>query len=344
MLKTKTVLQLSSNFIKSGFTVKFAHIQVTTKCNAKCLDRCNIWASKPSEISFEDLKFTIDLLAKNNFSVIYFTGGEPSLYPHLIEALKYVKSKNLLTSITSNGSITAKQLWEMRDYLNLLSVSVDHYDEVEWNKTKHVDDAASKAKNAIKVAQKYGINAVGLTFINPKWTTSDIENSIKFTNNELGVSFAFCYPCISTNVATFIVGKSLSLQNQQLHLKQLCSKIKDMKDQGYDITDLSEYLDDIQLAHNDLPMKHGCKAGKNVLLIDSNLDVFPCFKRAKMFNLKKDEFRVHLQNCPIDDKNCLTGCFKEPSMVSGKQILSIIRSEFGKNLKLYLKFIKGPSE
>jgi MoaA/NifB/PqqE/SkfB family radical SAM enzyme len=94
MLKPKTVLQLSSNFIKSGFTIKFAHIQLTTKCNAKCVDRCNIWASKPSEISLKDLKFTIDLLAKNNFSVIYFTGGEPSLYPHLIDALKYVKSNN----------------------------------------------------------------------------------------------------------------------------------------------------------------------------------------------------------------------------------------------------------
>jgi len=107
-------------------------------------------------------------LAKNNFSVIYFTGGEPSLYPHLIDALKYVKSKNLLTSITSNGSISAKQLWEMRDYLDLLSVSVDHYVEEEWNKTKNVKDAASKAKNAIKVAQKYGINAVGLNFYKSK--------------------------------------------------------------------------------------------------------------------------------------------------------------------------------
>lgn len=344
MLKPKTVLTLSSNFIKSGFAIKFAHIQVTTKCNAKCLDRCNIWATKHSEIPFEDLKLTIDLLAKNNFSVIYFTGGEPSLYPHLVEALKYVKSKNLLTSITSNGSITAEQLWEMKDYLDLLSVSVDHYNEEEWNKTKHVKDAASKAKNAIKTAKKYGINVVGLTFINPKWTTNDIENIIKYTNNDLGVSFAFCYPCISSNGATFIVGKELSLTNQQAHLKQLFAKIKSLKDQGYDITDLSEYLDDIQLAHEDLPMKHSCKAGRNVLLIDTNLDVFPCFKRAKMFNLKSDEFSAHMKDCPIDDKNCLTGCFKEPSMVSGKQILTVIRTEFGKNIKLYLKFIKGPKE
>jgi MoaA/NifB/PqqE/SkfB family radical SAM enzyme len=344
MLKPKTVLTVSSNFIKSGYAVKFAHIQLTTKCNAKCLDRCNIWATAASEIPFEDLKYTIDLLARNNFSVIYFTGGEPSLYPHLIDALKYVKSKNLLTSITSNGSITAKQLWEMRNYLDLLSVSVDHYNEEEWNKIKHVKDAASKAKNAIKTAKKYGINVVGLTFINPNWTTTDIEKIVKYTNNELGASFAFCYPCISANGGTFVVGKELNLQKQQAHLQQLFLKIKNLKDQGYNITDLSEYLNDIQLAHKDLPMKHSCKAGSNVLLIDSQLDVFPCFKRGKMFNLKTDPFTLNTQNCPIDDKNCLTGCFKEPSIVSGKQILGVLKSEFGKNLKLYIQFIKGPSE
>jgi MoaA/NifB/PqqE/SkfB family radical SAM enzyme len=341
MLRTKTVFTLSSNFIKSGFAVKFAHIQLTTKCNAKCVDRCNIWATKPSEIPFQELKYAIDILAKENFSVIYFTGGEPSLYPHLIDALKYVKSKNLLTSITSNGSITEKQLWELREYLDLLSVSVDHYDEKEWNKIKHVDDAASKAKNTIKTAKKFGINVVGLTFINPIWTTDDIEKIVKYTNNQLGVSFAFCYPCISSNGGTFVVGKNLTLEKQQAHLKQLFAKIKSLKDQGYDITDLSEYLDDIQLAHQDLPMKHKCKAGRNVLLIDSNLDVFPCFKRGKMFNLKNDQFKPDTKDCPIDDKNCLTGCFKEPSIVSGGQIVTVIKSEFGKNFRLYLRFIKG---
>jgi MoaA/NifB/PqqE/SkfB family radical SAM enzyme len=314
---------------------------LTTKCNAKCLDRCDIWASKPKEIPFQDLKFAIDLLAKNNFSVIYFTGGEPSLYPNLIEALKYVKSKNMLTSLTSNGSITTKQLWELRDYLDLLSISVDHYDEKEWNRLKYVDDASSKAKTAIEVAKKYGINVVGLTFINPSWTTNDIERIVKYTNYELGTSFSFCYPFVSSNGGTFVVGKNLSLEKQQIHLKQLFGKIKNMKEQGYDIINLSEYLDDIHLAHNDLPMKHRCQAGKNVLLIDCNLDVFPCFKRKKMFNLKKDQIRFNLQNCPLDNKNCLTGCFKEPSVVSGKQILSIIRSESRSNLKIYLKYIRG---
>lgn len=343
MLKFRTVYSLSSNFIRSGFAVKFAHIQVTTECNAKCVDRCDIWATKHSEIPFEDLKLAIDKLAEQNFSVIYFTGGEPTLYPHLIDALKYVKSKNLLTSVTSNGSITSKQLWEMRNYLDLLSISVDHYNEEEWNKTKHMKDAAAKAKNAIKTAQKYGINVVSLTFINPNWTTTDIEKIIKYTNNTLGTSFAFCYPCISANEGTFVVGKDLSLKKQQATLQQLFAKIMSLKNQGYDITDLSEYLEDVQLAHKDLPMKHKCEAGKNVLLIDTHLDVFPCFKRAKMFNLKTDEFKPLTKDCPIDDKYCLTGCFKEPSIVSGKQILSLLKSE-SRNLRSYMRFIRGPRE
>jgi len=283
-------------------------------------------------------------LAKNNFSVIYFTGGEPSLYPNLIEALKYVKSKNMLTSLTSNGSITTKQLWELKDCLDLLSISVDHYNEKEWSRLKHVEDAASNAKTAIEVAKKYRLNVVSLTFINPIWTTNDIEKIVKYTNNELGIPFSFCYPFISSNSGAFVVGKNLNLENQQIHLKQLFGKIKNMKEQGYDIINLSEYLDDIQLAHNDLPMKHTCRAGKNVLLIDCNLDVFPCFKRAKMFNLKKDRFRCNVQNCPFDNKNCLTGCFKEPSVVSGKQILSVIKSESRKNLRTYLECVKGVGE
>jgi MoaA/NifB/PqqE/SkfB family radical SAM enzyme len=340
MLKIGTIFSLSSNFIKNGFAVKFAHIQLTTKCNAKCLDRCDIWASKPSEISFQDLKFAIDVLAKNNFSVIYFTGGEPSLYPNLVDAVKYVKSKNMLTSLTSNGSITSKQLWDLKDCLDLLSISIDHYNEEEWNRLKNVDDISGKVKTAIEAAKKYGINVVGLTFINPSWTTNDIEKIVKYTNNELGISFSFCYPFISSNGGTFHVGKNLSLERQQIHLKQLFGKIRSLKEQGYDIANLSEYLDDIQLAHSDLPMKHNCKAGRNVLVVDCNLDVFPCFKRAKMFNLKKDQFRYNEQKCPFDNKNCLTGCFKEPSVVSGKQILSTIRSESNKNLRIYLKYIR----
>jgi MoaA/NifB/PqqE/SkfB family radical SAM enzyme len=336
----KTAYALTANFIRSGFAVKFAHIQVTTECNAKCVDRCNIWATKHLEIPFEDLKLAIDKLAKNNFSVIYFTGGEPTLYPYILDALKYVKSKNLLTSITSNGTITPKQLWEMRGYLDLLSISVDHFDEEEWDKTKRMKNAAMKAKNAIKIAQKYGINVTGLTFINPHWTTTDVEKMVKFTNKELGTTFAFCYPYISDNEGTFTVGKDLTLEKQQRNLQQLLAKIKSLKEQGYDITDLSEYLEDVQLAHKGLHMKHKCAAGRNVLVVDTNLNVFPCFKRGKMFNLKTDEFKLITHDCPIDDKNCLTTCFKEPSIVSGRQILSLLKSE-GRNVRTYMRYLKG---
>ncbi len=88
----------------------------------------------------------------------------------------------MLTSLTSNGSITPTQLWELKDYLDLLSISIDHFNEKEWNRLKNVDDISSKAKTAIEVSKKYGINVVGLTFINPSWTTNDIEKIVKYTN------------------------------------------------------------------------------------------------------------------------------------------------------------------
>lgn len=42
---------------------------------------------------------------------IQFTGGEPTLFPKLIELCQYIKSKNGLVSLISNGSRTLRW-WE----------------------------------------------------------------------------------------------------------------------------------------------------------------------------------------------------------------------------------------
>jgi len=337
-----TALTTISRFVRNRCEIKFAYIQLTTRCNAKCVDRCNIWNTAPVDISFEDLKYTADILAENRFCVMYFTGGEPSLYPHLVEAVKYAKSKGMITSLTSNGSITRAQLRDLRDDLDVLSISVDHYDGAEWDKTKRVKGISNKALEAIEAAKDYGINVSGLTFINPTWDVETLEKTIKYVDKTLDVSFACCYPCVSANNSTFVVGKRLTLEAQQSNLKVLFGKMLQMKREGYNIAEFSEYLKDVQMAHANLPMKHPCKAGRLIILIDCNLDVFPCFKRGKLFNLRDPKNRaLTFGACPLDDKNCLTGCFKEPSIASKWEFLDTAVNEFLQNPAFYFKIIKG---
>jgi MoaA/NifB/PqqE/SkfB family radical SAM enzyme len=42
-LKVGKLATLCSRFVRSGGEIRFAVVQVTTRCNAKCIDRCNIW-------------------------------------------------------------------------------------------------------------------------------------------------------------------------------------------------------------------------------------------------------------------------------------------------------------
>ncbi len=342
-LNLRTLNTILSDFVKNKGEVKFAFVQVTTRCNAKCTDRCNIWSSKPFDLPLENAKFAIDVLAKNHFSIIYFTGGETALYPHLIEVTKYAKDKGLITSITTNGTISKSTLKTLRYSLDVLSISVDHYNEHTWDETKCIPGISSKAKEVIKTAKELGIKLYAITFLNPSWTVNDVENVVRYVNEELGISFALSYPYISSNYSTFVVGGNMnSLQNQtRLQVRNMVAKVLQMKLDGSDVATVSGYMRDVLRAHDNLPMRYPCKAGEISLIIDCNLDVFTCFKRQKLFNLKErqDLSKIVSDNSACDNKNCLINCFKESSLASKQTIVNAAKEELLSNPKFYLKLI-----
>jgi MoaA/NifB/PqqE/SkfB family radical SAM enzyme len=341
-LKLRTLLTTASRIVKNRGELKFAIIHLTTRCNAKCVDRCNIWASAPFDVKLEDAKFVVDMLAKNGFSVTYFTGGETGLYPQLVEVVKYAKTKGMITSITTNGTISKTTLLRLNGSLDVLSVSVDHYDENIWDETKHIAGISKKAKEIIEIAKASGIKLYAITFLNPSWTIKDIEKIIRYVNGELGVSFAISYPYVSTNDGTFTVGGNLhkSLHNSQANLRTLVSKVLQMKLFGFDVVTASAYLRDVLRAHEGLPMRFPCKAGKTIITIDCNLNVYPCYRKGKLFNVRKQELNVTTSdNSLCDNKYCLINCFKEASIISRGTFLKAVKEELLSNPKFYVKLI-----
>jgi MoaA/NifB/PqqE/SkfB family radical SAM enzyme len=334
-----------SRLAKTNGQLIFALLQVTTKCNAKCLDRCNIWASKPFDMNLEDAKYAIDVLSKNGFSVIYFTAGETSLYPYLPEVIEYANKKGFITSLTSNGTISKETLKKVSQSLDILSISVDHYNENIWDDAKHVTGISKQAKEAILAAKAYGIKLYAITFLNPSWTAKTVEQIIHFVNDDLGVSFALSYPYVSTNNGTFTVDGKLSNAeyHTQQNLKSMVAKILQMKLNGADVTTASCYLRDVLRAHEGVPMKYPCKAGKNIITIDCDLNVFPCYRREKICNLKDmqkiGDFNVdNISLC--DNKFCLINCFKEASLASRETFLHVAQEELVSNPKFYLQLFR----
>lgn len=342
-MQYRTVASTISNFLKNGGEVKFAFIQVTTRCNARCTDRCNIWASKPFDMPLENVKFAIDVLSKNGFSILYLTGGETGLYPHLIEAVEYAKKKGMITSLTSNGTIAKETLKKLRKNLDTISISVDHYDQEAWDNAKHVEGISKKAIETIKIAKAYGIALYAITFLNPEWNIENIERIVHFVNDDLGISFALSYPYDSTNESTFDVGANLQ-ENQsriQRNLRNMVAKVLEMKLGGADVATVSGYMKDVLRTHDGLPMIYPCNAGNSVLTIDCNLDVYACYKKGKLFNLRnrQDLNLPFSDNSICDGRNCLINCFKEASLASKRAVFRAVTEEMCSNPKFYRKII-----
>ncbi len=285
--------------------------------------------------------FAIDVLAQNDFSVVYFTGGEPGLYPHLPEVVDYAKKKGMITSMTTNGTISEAALKRMSQSLDVLSVSVDHYNERLWDDAKHIAGISKKAKETIRVAKTFGISLYGITFLNPAWDVEDVEHIIQYVNNELDVPFALSYPYHSSNNSTFVVGGKLrdSRYQTQHSLRNMVAKVLEMKLHGYDVATVSSYLRDVLRAYDGLPMRYKCDAGRTIITVDCNLNVFPCYKRGVLLNLRESQDLNSFvpDNSLCDNRYCLINCFKEASLASKKTCLKAVKEEFFSNPKFYLK-------
>lgn len=87
-------------------------------CGEKHKDGSNRWKD------LDTYKMYVDKLvdaAKDKPLWIQFTGGEPTLYPKLIDLFKYIKSKGVYTGIVTNGTRTLRWWEEFKE-----SKSLDH--------------------------------------------------------------------------------------------------------------------------------------------------------------------------------------------------------------------------
>jgi hypothetical protein len=114
-----------------------------------------------------------------------------------------------------------------------------------------------------------------------------------------------------------------------------------MKLLGSDVATVSCYMRDVVRAYDGVPMRYPCKAGRSAIVIDCDLNVFPCYKRQKMFNLRDCQNLKSFvsDNSVCDNRYCLINCFKEASLASKETCLKAVKEEFFSNPKFYLKLL-----
>ena len=114
-------------------------------------------------------------------------------------------------------------------------------------------------------------------------------------------------------VNTYRLGQSVKLHSSKT-IKEIAERLLLLKKRKYRIVNLATYLEEILRFHNKKPSRFLCKGGEIVFYIDWLGDVYPCFIKNRLFNILKDKQPRFLENIGCND--CLTDCFREPSLMA----------------------------
>ena len=284
---------------------------LTTNCNCKCI-MCDMHRKTPEAIRLEDAEKVLEFLAENKFLVAYFTGGEPTLHPDVVEIVNHANRLGLVTAMTTNGTVDKTLLKDLRNAgLYNLSVSIDHWDADVCEKIRGHRGIMAKQVETIRYAREIGIRTYALAFLNPFLVEDGVDKLIDYVNS-LGVPFGFCHPT-KTGVNSYGLGGVLSEEEMYHKMKDCVETILSSKKNGRNMANLYTYIEDILSFYEKKSPNFYCKGGEDVFYIDWLGDVYPCFLKPKLFNILNGEAPKFLKRVKCND--CLINCFREPSFI-----------------------------
>lgn len=133
--------------------LKQCEIILTHGCNLRC-DFCfekEAGYRLSDRLEYEDLRSLVDLCGEAGVRYLFLTGGEPLLYPNLVETLQYVSENypSIIPTIATNGMLLADADYCQRLLdagLRYLDISMKGASSERWIRSTGCDGLSSQMK------------------------------------------------------------------------------------------------------------------------------------------------------------------------------------------------------
>lgn len=162
---------------KYGRNINYVRISLTDKCNLRCV------YCMPSDIVFEedyvnnvlsvdDYKFIIKGMSELGITKVRFTGGEPLLYPNLVELIRYTYEDCKIEDIgiTTNGIGLHEIAYDLyQSGLKSVNISLDSLKEYKYKsitKCGDLKDVLKSIHKCLDLGLKVKINCVVINGFN----------------------------------------------------------------------------------------------------------------------------------------------------------------------------------
>lgn len=158
---------------------------LTNKCNFKC-KYCRGLNSN-NDITATDAVWTIELWARQQLKNIRFSGGEPTLWPDLVDLVRYARSLNInRIALSTNGSASPRLYQRLAlAGVNDFSISLDSCCADTNNKMSGRNDVFRRIIANILMLSEISYVTVGIVLTEDN--VAEIEDTILFASS-LGVA------------------------------------------------------------------------------------------------------------------------------------------------------------
>lgn len=231
----------------------YVQFYVTARCNLTC-EQCNvIYANADQEeCSTDQARKIAENLAAIGTSVVLLTGGEPFVRKDIVLIAKAMMENGIHPRLQTNGLASIKQLEEMVSIgahdisISLDSVLPDVQDEINGG----FNNSWERAINTISLVNNiFPVNSFCVfgCVLAPK-NMEHITSVIKFAT-AIGwwVSLVPAHQTSTEEPRSFSTfDRNLCFESEQYpRVKQILEEVKNLRNQGFNVYDSDEYLDDI---------------------------------------------------------------------------------------------------
>ncbi len=255
-------------------------LELTYACNASCVF-CDRWkAPKEKQLKKDDWIKVIESFRLLGIKNINLSGGEPLLFPGIMDLISKCNELDIRVAINTNGIILSDFIKNLGNReISGIMVSIDSSIPEEHDKTRRNPGAWEKAIAGAISSQKKGINT-SIGAVLTKANYNDIDNYIKLAK-KINVGFRF-QPIINCKDAHFNVDSSLLFSKEEfLELKKNLNLL--FKENKKSWTDPIFYkLTPLFLTNPSSFLNIKCPvAARTLFVIDPKGDVYPCFANRK---------------------------------------------------------------
>ena len=148
-------------------SVAWAVIELTSVCNFNCMWCYASSGNRGKHMEWNDLTKVMKIFSDSGVRQITFSGGEPTLYPYIKDAIKLAKEYDFIIHMNTNGYLFTKELAREFKTLGLsqVQINIDSIDSEKHDKIRGKKGSFKRANKALKNAKEVGITPVSQTVL-----------------------------------------------------------------------------------------------------------------------------------------------------------------------------------